>query len=130
MTAVCRARRCLLQFGRCVSFAMLGPQEFRGLPYMNPALPVDVRVDDLVGRMTLEEKNSQTQNNAPHHRAGRFRPFGGRQAAGIHRDRGHNDNKSPDGLFHRHRQPCRTRALSGSPVSVSSFIKREGNKKE
>ena len=32
---------------------------------MNPALPVDARVDDLVGRMTLEEKISQTLNNAP-----------------------------------------------------------------
>ena len=35
------------------------------LPYLNPSLPVDVRVDDLVGRMTLEEKISQTLNNAP-----------------------------------------------------------------
>jgi hypothetical protein len=26
---------------------------------MNPALPVDQRVDDLIGRMTLEEKVSQ-----------------------------------------------------------------------
>ena len=26
------------------------------LPYMNPALPLDQRVDDLIGRMTLEEK--------------------------------------------------------------------------
>jgi beta-glucosidase len=33
-----------------------------GIPafkYMNPALPVDQRVDDLIGRMTLEEKVSQ-----------------------------------------------------------------------
>ncbi len=28
------------------------------LPYMNPALPVDQRVKDLIGRMTLEEKVS------------------------------------------------------------------------
>lgn len=34
-------------------------------PYLNPRLPVNARVDDLVGRMTLEEKVSQTQNNAP-----------------------------------------------------------------
>ena len=33
--------------------------------YLDPSLPVDVRVDDLVGRMTLEEKISQTMNNAP-----------------------------------------------------------------
>jgi beta-glucosidase len=34
-------------------------------PYLNPGLPVDVRIDDLVGRMTLEEKISQTLNSAP-----------------------------------------------------------------
>jgi beta-glucosidase len=39
--------------------------EFQGPPYMNPDLPVKERVDDLVGRMTLEEKISQTINNAP-----------------------------------------------------------------
>ncbi len=33
--------------------------------YLNPSLPIDVRVNDLVGRMTLEEKISQTLNNAP-----------------------------------------------------------------
>lgn len=26
------------------------------LPYLNPALPLDQRVDDLVGRMTLDEE--------------------------------------------------------------------------
>jgi beta-glucosidase len=34
-------------------------------PYLNPDLPIDVRVDDLVGRMTLAEKISQTLNSAP-----------------------------------------------------------------
>jgi beta-glucosidase len=33
--------------------------------YMNPALPVEQRVDDLIGRMTLEEKVGQMQNSAP-----------------------------------------------------------------
>jgi beta-glucosidase len=33
-------------------------------PYLNPALPTAVRVDDLVGRMTLEEKASQLVNQA------------------------------------------------------------------
>jgi beta-glucosidase len=33
--------------------------------YLNPALPIAQRVDDLVGRMTLEEKISQMQNDAP-----------------------------------------------------------------
>ncbi|MEI6276559.1 MAG: glycoside hydrolase family 3 N-terminal domain-containing protein [Prolixibacteraceae bacterium] len=29
------------------------------LPYLNPDLPIDQRVDDLIGRMTIEEKASQ-----------------------------------------------------------------------
>src|SRR6266536_6078927 len=33
-------------------------------PYKNPALPVETRVDDLVSRMTLEEKVSQMMNAA------------------------------------------------------------------
>jgi beta-glucosidase len=34
-------------------------------PFQDPGLPVDQRVEDLVGRMTLEEKVSQMMNNAP-----------------------------------------------------------------
>jgi len=33
-------------------------------PYMNPALPVEQRVDDLIGRMTLEEKVAQMRDHA------------------------------------------------------------------
>jgi beta-glucosidase len=33
-------------------------------PYQNPALPIEKRVDDLVSRMTLEEKVSQMMNAA------------------------------------------------------------------
>ena len=33
-------------------------------PYKNPALPIEKRVDDLVARMTLEEKVSQMMNGA------------------------------------------------------------------
>ena len=33
-------------------------------PYLDPALPVDTRVDDLISRMTLEEKASQLVNQA------------------------------------------------------------------
>jgi beta-glucosidase len=33
-------------------------------PYMNPALPIDQRVDDLIGRMTLEEKVAQMRDHA------------------------------------------------------------------
>ena len=38
-------------------------------PYLNTALPFEQRVDDLVGRMTLEEKASQLVNQAPRHPA-------------------------------------------------------------
>ncbi|HVY75713.1 MAG TPA: glycoside hydrolase family 3 C-terminal domain-containing protein [Puia sp.] len=34
-------------------------------PYLNPSLPLDARVDDLVGRMTLQEKVSQLLNGSP-----------------------------------------------------------------
>jgi beta-glucosidase len=34
------------------------------LPYLNPSLPINKRVDDLVSRMTLEEKVSQMMNAA------------------------------------------------------------------
>ena len=35
------------------------------MPYLDPTLPVAQRVDDLIGRMTLEEKVSQTIDVAP-----------------------------------------------------------------
>lgn len=34
-------------------------------PFLDPSLPVEQRVDDMVGRMTLEEKVSQMMNTAP-----------------------------------------------------------------
>jgi beta-glucosidase len=37
----------------------------QSVPYKNPNLPVEQRVNDLVGRMTLEEKVSQMMNSAP-----------------------------------------------------------------
>ncbi|WP_263367265.1 glycoside hydrolase family 3 protein [Edaphobacter bradus] len=39
--------------------------DVRSLPFMNPALPVEQRVDDLIGRMTLEEKVEQMRDHAP-----------------------------------------------------------------
>jgi beta-glucosidase len=48
----------------CIVLCGCNPK-FQGPPYLNPNLPVDVRVDDLVERMTLDEKISQTMNNAP-----------------------------------------------------------------
>ena len=42
------------------------PAETQSLPpYKNPNLPIEARVDDLVSRMTLEEKVFQMQNAAP-----------------------------------------------------------------
>jgi beta-glucosidase len=35
------------------------------LPYMDPAVPVERRVDDLIGRLTLEEKVEQMRDHAP-----------------------------------------------------------------
>src|SRR5664279_4302287 len=35
------------------------------LTYMNPALPVDQRVKDLIDRMTLEEKVQQMRDHSP-----------------------------------------------------------------
>ncbi len=34
-------------------------------PYLNPSLPIETRVSDLVSRMTIEEKIAQTQDVAP-----------------------------------------------------------------
>jgi beta-glucosidase len=41
------------------------PQESTKPPYLDPNLPIDQRVTDLVSRMTLEEKVSQMQDVAP-----------------------------------------------------------------
>jgi beta-glucosidase len=35
------------------------------VPYKNPDIPIEARVNDLVGRMTLEEKVGQMMNSAP-----------------------------------------------------------------
>lgn len=43
----------------------LSAQQTYEFPYQDPGLSVDVRVDDLVGRMTVEEKISQMMNAAP-----------------------------------------------------------------
>ena len=40
-------------------------QQASSLPFMNASLPIDARVNDLVGRMTLEEKVSQMRDHAP-----------------------------------------------------------------
>ena len=49
-----------------VLFSHLAPaQAQESKPYLNPALPLDQRVTDLVSRMTLAEEVSQMQNDAP-----------------------------------------------------------------
>lgn len=40
-------------------------QDFRSFPMWNPQLPMEQRVNDLVGRLTLEEKAAQMLNAAP-----------------------------------------------------------------
>jgi len=40
-------------------------QQSKDFPFMNPDLSIEKRVDDLLGRMTLEEKISQMVNEAP-----------------------------------------------------------------
>ena len=40
-------------------------QQGASFPFQNSSLPVAQRVDDLVGRMTLEEKASQMRHEAP-----------------------------------------------------------------
>src|ERR1700724_3883506 len=47
----------------CASVAQNGASPTAPL-YLDPSKPVDVRVDDLVSRMTLEEKASQLVNQA------------------------------------------------------------------
>ena len=47
----------------CMSFAQNGPSAGNP-PYLDTSKPINVRVDDLVSRMTLEEKASQVVNQA------------------------------------------------------------------
>ena len=47
------------------AFASLLAQQAYEFPYQNPGLTVEVRVNDLVGRMTTDEKISQMMNTAP-----------------------------------------------------------------
>ena len=52
----------ILSFG-IVPFLM--SQQTREFPYQNPGLSLDMRVNDLVSRMTADEKISQMMNTAP-----------------------------------------------------------------
>jgi beta-glucosidase len=54
----------LLVFASC-SFPLVAQQRPAKAPYLDPLLPAERRADDLVSRMTLEEKISQMMNAAP-----------------------------------------------------------------
>lgn len=55
--------RTTLLFAMFLSFASATPAQDAPLAYRDPSQPIDKRVDDLVGRMTLEEKASQLVNH-------------------------------------------------------------------
>jgi beta-glucosidase len=57
-------RKVLFSFGVACLFSTLSAQTPTSLPYMNVKLPIEQRVDDLVGRMTLEEKVSEMINGS------------------------------------------------------------------
>jgi beta-glucosidase len=57
--------RTILQLAAVLTFILLRSVAQTGsAPYLDPSQPIKVRVDDLVGRMTLEEKASQLVNQA------------------------------------------------------------------
>jgi beta-glucosidase len=48
-----------------ISFIKVNAKEYKNLPFWNPNLSIEVRVDDLVSRLTLDEKISQIMNASP-----------------------------------------------------------------
>src|SRR5215475_2088428 len=67
MSKLCERLACFcgLMFGLLVTSSVRAQQAPTSRPpYMNPALPLEQRVDDLIGRMTLEEKVSQMRDHA------------------------------------------------------------------
>jgi beta-glucosidase len=56
---------CLISGNNACHPSAAGSAKLSDLPFMDPDLPVDQRVDDLVGRMTLDEKIGQMMNAAP-----------------------------------------------------------------
>jgi beta-glucosidase len=62
MSATAAARKCLFVL---LLLPPSGAVTAQAPPYLDPARPLDRRVDDLVGRMTLEEKALMLYHNAP-----------------------------------------------------------------
>ncbi|HEV7893277.1 MAG TPA: glycoside hydrolase family 3 N-terminal domain-containing protein, partial [Pyrinomonadaceae bacterium] len=63
-----RRARCALVLAACLVPLFVqrgGAGQTSQPPYMNPSLPFERRVEDLVSRMTLEEKVAQMMNKAP-----------------------------------------------------------------
>ena len=62
-------RRVILAAGlillTCVGPAAAQQQGAASLPFLNPSMPLDQRVDDLVSRLTVEEKANQLVNTTP-----------------------------------------------------------------
>jgi len=58
-------RKLILIISLFIIVHLLYAQQTYEFPFQNPALSVDERVNDLVGRMTVEEKIGQMMNNAP-----------------------------------------------------------------
>ncbi len=58
-------RKLILIIPFFITGLLLCAQRSYQFPFQNPSLSVDERVNDLVGRMTVEEKISQMMNNAP-----------------------------------------------------------------
>ena len=54
----------LLGSGKAQQPALTTPPNVAAMPFMNPSLPVDQRVEDLLKRMTLDEKASQLVNQS------------------------------------------------------------------
>ena len=51
-------------FGLLCTSAVIAAQATKPMPYTEPSLPIEQRVDDLVSRMTLEEKVSEMLNTS------------------------------------------------------------------
>ena len=59
-------KSCLLLLVAFVLFICISTAQTQSLPpYKNPNLPVETRVNDLVSRLTLEEKVAQMMNATP-----------------------------------------------------------------
>lgn len=49
----------------CLTFTVTLTANSQSLPYQNPSFPIDQRVEDLLGRLTLEEKTLLMMNGSP-----------------------------------------------------------------